>query len=111
MYYADDIALTADRENDLQRLLYNFHVSCLKFNMNISIHKTKTMTISKEPLRWKLEIDGRVVEQVIESNYLDVNITSSGNLVKEIKTEAQKVSRVDVCLNYVVCRNSIRGRK
>ena len=49
--YADDIALIADTEDDLQRLLYNFHLSCLKFNMKISINKTKVMAISKEPLR------------------------------------------------------------
>ena len=30
----------------------------------------------------------------MEFNYLGVNITSSGNLVKEIKTQAQKSARV-----------------
>ena len=59
--YADDIVLRADTEDDLQRLLYNFHFSCLKFNMKISIHKTEDMTISKEPIRCILQIDGRVV--------------------------------------------------
>ena len=34
--YADDIALIVDIEDDLQRLLYNFHLNCLKFNMKIS---------------------------------------------------------------------------
>ena len=52
------------------------------------------MTISKEPLRCKLEIDGRMVTHVMEFNYLGVNITSSGNLVEEIKTQAQKSGRV-----------------
>ena len=47
------IALTADTEDDLQILLYNFYLSCLKFNTKISIHKTKAMTISKEPIRCK----------------------------------------------------------
>ena len=61
--------------------------------MKIPIHKTKAMTISNEPLRCKLEIDGRMVEQVMEFSYLGVNITSSGNLVKEIKTQAQKISK------------------
>ena len=51
------------------------------------------MTISKEPIRCKLEIDGRMVEQIMEFNYLGVNIISSGNLVKEIQTEAQKAAR------------------
>ena len=48
------------------------------------------MTTSKEPLRCKLEIDGRMVEQFMKFNYLGVNIASSRNLVKEIKTKAQK---------------------
>ena len=51
--YADDIAHIAESEDDLRRHLYNFHLSCLKFNMKISIHKTKAMTISKESLRCK----------------------------------------------------------
>ena len=42
------------------------------------------MAIGKEPLRWKLEIDGRMVEQVMKFNYLGVNITSSGNMVREL---------------------------
>ena len=34
----------------------------------------KAMTISKETVRWKLEIDGRIVEQDVEFKYLGVNI-------------------------------------
>ena len=60
------------------------------------------MAISKEPLRYKLEIYSRVVEQVMKFNYLDVNITCSGNLVKEIKTQAKKAARVAGCLNDLV---------
>ena len=33
--YADDIALIAGTENDLQRPFYDFRLSCLKFNMEI----------------------------------------------------------------------------
>ena len=68
--YADDIALIGNTEYDLQRLLYNFHFSCFKFNMKISIHKTKAMTISEEHTRCKLEIDGRMIEQIMEYNYV-----------------------------------------
>jgi len=32
----------------------------------------------------------------MEFNYLGVNITSSGNLVKEIKTQAQKATKAAV---------------
>jgi hypothetical protein len=37
-----------------------------------------------------LRIDVKMVEQVMEFNYLRLNITSSGNLVKVIKTQAEK---------------------
>ena len=46
-----------------------------------------------------------MVEQVMELNYLGVNITCSGNLVIEIKTQAQKAGRVAGCLNDLVWRN------
>ena len=52
------------------------------------------MTISKEPLRCKLEIDGTIVEKVMEFNNLGVNIGSSENLVKEIKPQDQKAGIV-----------------
>ena len=47
--YADDIALIAVTEGDLKRLLYNFHLSCLKCNMKISIHKTIGFSGRKNP--------------------------------------------------------------
>ena len=40
------------------------------------------MPISKEPIRWQLEIDSRMVEQVMEFNYLGVSIASSEKFVK-----------------------------
>ena len=40
-----------------------------------------------------------------EFNYLGVNITCSRNLVKEIKTQAQKAARMTGCLNDLVWRN------
>ena len=63
------------------------------------------MTVSKEPKRCKLEIDERIVEQVMEFNHLGVNITSSENLAKEIKTQAQKAARVADFLNDLIWRN------
>ena len=54
--YADDIALIADTVEALQRLLYNFHLSCLKFNMKIPFYKMKAITIAKTlyAANWKL---------------------------------------------------------
>ena len=49
--YADDVVLMADNEDDLQRLLYSFYLGCQKYNMKISLEKTKSMTISKIPFK------------------------------------------------------------
>ena len=40
--------------------------------------------------------------EVMQLNYLVVNMTSSGNLVKEIITQAQKAARVAGCLDDLV---------
>ena len=69
------------------------------------------MTISKVPLRCKLEIDGRIVEPVMEFKYLGVNINCSGNLLKEIKTQAQKGARVAGCLIDLVRRNKYNKKE
>ena len=55
--YADDAVLIADSENDLQKLLHKFHMSSQRFNMKISIDKTKSMVTSKQPVRCKLVVD------------------------------------------------------
>jgi hypothetical protein len=57
--YADDAVLIADREDNLQRLLHQFMLNCQKHNMKISTSKTKTLTLSKEPLRRKFEVQGK----------------------------------------------------
>ena len=49
--YADDATLIADNEEDLQRLLNRFSYSCAKFDLKISPTKTKSLIISKVPLK------------------------------------------------------------
>ena len=46
--FADDIALTADSENDLQTLIERVHDVSKKYGTEISIPKTKAMIFSHE---------------------------------------------------------------
>lgn len=55
-------------EDNLQKLLSQF-MSCHKHNMKISVGKTKTMNVSKEFIRCKLELQGKIIEQVMRFNY------------------------------------------
>ena len=41
----------------------------------------------------------------MEFNYLGVNITSSGNLAKEIKTQTRKAATVAGCVKDLIWRN------
>jgi hypothetical protein len=46
-----------------------------------------------------------MVKQVLEFTYMGTDIASSENLVKKIKTQAQKAARVTGCLNDLIWRN------
>ena len=75
--YADDVVLISENEDNLQRLLYKFEQTAPAFNMLISTSKTQCLTIAKEPLRYKLAVYGKSIEQVMNFKNLSVTITSS----------------------------------
>ena len=45
--YTDDAVLIADSEENLQKILIKFNQSAKKLNMEISLKKTKCLSISK----------------------------------------------------------------
>ena len=60
--FADDAVLIAESEDNLQRMLSYFNHTANKYNMSISIPRTKSMTISKEPIRCKLALNDQPIE-------------------------------------------------
>lgn len=56
VYYADDVVLIADIVDNLQRLLFEFLKSASKYSMEVSREKNNCLTLCKELLRCKLEI-------------------------------------------------------
>ncbi|KAI4473472.1 hypothetical protein M0804_015332 [Polistes exclamans] len=48
--------IMSEDEDDLQRMLYKFEKTASKLNMTISVQKTESLTISKEPRRCKLAV-------------------------------------------------------
>jgi len=103
--YADDAVLFANSEDNLQRLLFNFTNKAKEFNMEVSTGKTKSMVISKDPIRCKLEIDKKIIEQVMKFNYLGVEISSERNSYKEVKHQVMKGARISGYLRDVTWRN------
>lgn len=111
--YADDAVLLAESEDDLQRLLFRFKTTAEEFNMRISTEKTKSLTISKEPLRSKLSVDNNTIEQVMSFNYLGANTSSTRSLNEEVRTQAMKAAAISGCLRDVIWKNkhmSVEGK-
>ena len=86
--YADDVVLISEDEDNLQRLLFRFQNIAEKFNMAISIEKTQSLTVNKEPKRCKLAANNQSIEQVMNFKYLGVIITISRNRKKEVKAQS-----------------------
>ncbi|XP_019755972.1 uncharacterized protein LOC109534668 [Dendroctonus ponderosae] len=105
--YADETALIAESEDDLQRLLHLFNLKAKSLNMEISPTKTKCLTTSKTPLRCKLELDRRVIEQKMKSNYLGVELSGFGDIEAEMRDQTTKAIRIVGCLNAICCNKSM----
>jgi hypothetical protein len=73
--------------------------------MKVSTNKTETLTVCKGLQGYKLEIQVKMIEQVMSLKYLGVEITSNGTLQSEVKHQAYKGSRLLGCLNDIMWKN------
>jgi len=109
--YADDAVLISENEDELQRMLYRLHLMAKRFNMRISIAKTKSLVVAKEPIRCKLAIDNEIVEQVMSFRYLGAEITADQNRIHEVKEQVNKASRIAGYLRNFVWKNNYMNRE
>lgn len=79
--YPDDAVFIAEAEDAMQRLLHESNRTGKTFNMRIFATKTKCMTVSKTPLRCKLELNGHVLE--LEMKFWELNCQALGILNKK----------------------------
>lgn len=63
--YADDAIIVSEGKNNLQSLPYTSHTISKQFKMQISLVNTKSVVLSMEPLRGKLVVEDKLVEQLI----------------------------------------------
>jgi hypothetical protein len=61
-------------EDNLQSAIHRLNVISKDYNMRISIDKTKVLALRrKDPIRIKIVINERILEQVLNFNYLGYN--------------------------------------
>ena len=78
LLFADDLAIFASSEGDLQRALNRFARECESASMRINTAKSETMVISRKPKRCSLHVRGDQLRGVEEFKYLGVTFTSDG---------------------------------
>jgi hypothetical protein len=85
--YADDTALIAGSEEDLQTLVDTIKEESNKYGLNINKKKTQTMVITKktEIPKVYIKIDGKTLDQVHSFIYLGQLFTEDGRSEQEIK--------------------------
>ena len=86
--FADDKAIIAGSEDELQHMLSELNRVVEEFGMKINIGKTKVQRIGNKEKEEKMDvkINDKKLKEVKEFKYLGSMITSQGGCEKEIKT-------------------------
>lgn len=105
--FADDQVILAENEDDLQRNVYKLEKVTKMFDMKISSAKTKTLAFrGKEPVRSKIVINGKIIEQVRNFKYLGVEISYDGET--DIQSKLGKFLKVTGLINRTLRANKTR---
>ena len=59
------------------------------------------MTTSKTPLRCKLKVDKKIIQQVMKFKYLEISISGFGDVDAEVREQTQKATRIAECPNTI----------
>jgi hypothetical protein len=103
--YADDAVIFAENEADLQSLLHAFNRASQKYNMIISVAKTKSLVFARSPINCNISVDGLLVEQVPKFRYLGVDLCGQTDLPTEIVGQINKAAAISGCLRNCIWKN------
>ena len=102
LLYADDLVLISRSANGLQHNLERLSRTCDEFGMKINLEKTKAMVISKKQKPINCLVEGRILKQVSNFNYLGVIIDESGRLDKELDNRIRRAGKVSSQLHKAI---------
>jgi len=71
LLFADDQIIIADTEDNLQKAAYKLNQIITEYGLTTSEQKIKSMAFKgRDPVRTKILIDNKIIEQVNSFNYL-----------------------------------------
>ena len=92
--FADDIAVVAETEGDLKKVLTNMERTMARYKLKINKKKTKILVCSrKEEKRTNIKLGKEKLEEVKEFCYLGSRVTSDGRSKKEIVSRIAQAKR------------------
>ena len=106
--FADDAALYSASRSAFESATQKFIEAASKWGLNVSIHKTKGMSINNhlvpedtQPVRTV----GGPIEMVHDFTYLESNITVDGEIKDEVKCRIGKAAKAFGCLQRSIFQN------
>ncbi len=90
--FADDTALVAETEQDIQNMIDRLCKVCKDYGMSLNAKKTKVMIISKDENNniGNIKAEGTDLEMVKDYKYLGTWVTSDGRCIEEVKRRIGK---------------------
>jgi len=71
LLFADEQIIIADIEDNLQKAAHKLNQIITEYGLTISVQKTKSVAFKRrDPVRTKIVIDNKIIEQVKLFNYL-----------------------------------------
>jgi hypothetical protein len=87
--FVDDQVIVTSTEDDMQRAVNALKNVAIKYNLKISVNKTKTMALKgKVNVRLKVVLNNNVIEQVNSLNYLGYTVAVTNN--RDLETELNR---------------------
>ena len=96
LLYADDVAILAENEEDMQTMLNEINEWCIEWNMKVNISKTKVMDFRKQKTKktdYKFKLGENNVEMVAFYKYLGVYFDEHLNFDKHSEMLSKSGSR------------------
>ena len=83
--FADDIAATAESQDDLQMIVDNILLKCNKMGMKVNIERTEVQCTEPHNIQMSMKIENVTLNQKQNLVYLERNISEDASIEADIK--------------------------
>ena len=99
--YADDVALLATTEGNLQQLVNDVGKASERFGLSLNAKKTQVMVIGRHTSTINIMYNGAPLEQVKQLIYVGASFNKKGDTIKEVKRRVARAKRASGDLHRI----------